>query len=341
MKELLAGKVFIIAEAGVNHNGRVDLACRLVDVAKAAGADAVKFQTFVTEKSISRHAELAGYQKTHLSEVPGQFEMAKQLELTFEEFIRIKLYCDQQQLMFLSTPDEEDSLEFLCRLGVPIIKIGSGEITNFPFLRAIARKHRPSLLSTGVSDLQEVADAMKVFAAEGHARVALLHCVSQYPAPAEESNLRAMRTLRDTFGVPVGFSDHTLGTELAVAAVALGAQILEKHFTLDKAMEGPDHQASLEPRELKALVQAIRRVESALGDGRKRPTPSELPNRDLIRKSLVARRTLKAGQVITPDDLILKKPGHGIPSRDWDQVVGRVLKHDLHEDELIAWEHLQ
>lgn len=340
LKELLKDKVFIIAEAGVNHNGDIRLAFQLVDAAIAAGADAVKFQTFITEKSICQEAELAPYQKAGLENVKTQFEMAQELELTFEEFRDLKKYCDQKGIMFLSTPDEEDSLAFLCALGTPLIKIGSGEITNGPLLKAAAQTQKPLLLSTGISEIHEIEQALTIFYREGNSNVALLHCVSEYPAPAGDINLRAIKTMREYFKVPVGFSDHSQGLEIAVAAVALGSQIIEKHFTLDKSLPGPDHAASLDPRELKALVTSIRNVEQAMGDGIKRPAPCELRNKNMIRRSIVAGRDLRKGERITRDDLMIKKPGHGIVPHALEEIVGHIVKSDIKKDELILWEKL-
>lgn len=336
-KKLLDKKVFIIAEAGVNHNGDIKLAYQLVDVAKEAQADAVKFQTFVTEESISKRAEMAPYQKRNLASAESQFDMAKKLELTQNEFQLLKQYCQKKDILFLSTPDEELSLRFLCGLGMPLVKIGSGEITNIPLLRATARTKKPIILSTGVSNLKEVETAIQAFKKEKNHDIYLLHCVTEYPAPANQMNLRAMQTMEKKFHVPVGLSDHTLGTEISIAAVAMGARIIEKHFTLSKKMAGPDHQASLSPEELKELVKAIRNVEQALGDGVKKPAACEIKNRDIIRKSLVVRRNLKMGTILSGKDIAIKKPGHGIQPAELNKVLGRTIKKDLQEDEVITW----
>jgi N-acetylneuraminate synthase/N,N'-diacetyllegionaminate synthase len=341
INDFLKNGTFVIAEAGVNHNKDLELAFKLVDAAKEAKADAVKFQTFITEKSISRLCETAPYQKAQLGEKTTQFEMAKALELSFDDFARIKKYCDQKQILFLSTPDEIDSLEFLIGLDMPLIKIGSGEITNVPLLEALGKSKRPVILSTGASTLQEVNEALNVIYKEGNKEVALLHCVSEYPAPIEEVNLKAIQTLQNSFNLPVGFSDHTLGFEATIAAVALGAQIIEKHFTLDQSLPGPDHKASLDPKQLKELVQKIRNIEKALGDGLKKPAPCEAKNIQLIRRSLVLERDIKAGEAIQKSDLSVKKPGYGVSPSELDQVVGRKSKRFLKKDEVLTWDALQ
>lgn len=336
-KNLLSKKVFIIAEAGVNHNGDIKLAYKLVDVAKEAQADAVKFQTFITEESISKTSELAPYQKKNLASTETQFEMAKKLELTQEEFLTLKKYCNKKNILFLSTPDEEISLRFLIRLGMPVIKIGSGEITNIPLLRSAARTKKPIILSTGISNLKEIESAIQAFKAEKNQDIYLLHCVTEYPAPVNQMNLRAMQTMEKKFQVPVGLSDHTLGIEISIAAVAMGARIIEKHFTLSKQMAGPDHQASLSPEELKELVKAIRNVELAMGDGIKKAAPCEIKNLEVIRKSLVSRRDMIKGEVFSAKDIAIKKPGYGIPPSELNRIIGRTIKEDIKEDEVITW----
>lgn len=339
MKEL--SKVFIIAEAGVNHNGKLDLALKLVDAAKAAGADAVKFQTFVTEKSISKYADLAPYQKEKLVKGKGQFEMAKELELSFADFKKINDYCVKQGILFLSTPDEEESLAFLIDLGMPLIKIGSGEVTNLPFLKAVASTKMPIILSTGMATLAEVETAVKTIYQAGNKELALLQAVTEYPTPVEEVNLSAMQTLKDKFKVPVGFSDHTLGVEIALAAVGMGARIIEKHFTVDRNLPGPDHQASLDPAELKQLVSAIRRIEKALGDGKKQPAACEVKNIPLARRGVVAAKDLVAGKKIEKGDLIIKKPGFGVQPVDLPKLIGKQLLKPVKEDEVITWENVK
>ncbi|MEK7376216.1 MAG: N-acetylneuraminate synthase family protein, partial [Candidatus Margulisiibacteriota bacterium] len=267
LKSLLKKGVFIIAEAGVNHNGSVKLALKLVDAAKEAGADAVKFQTFITEKCISKNTVLAGYQKRNAGAKKSQYEMAKELELPLESFKIIKDRCSKKGIIFLSTPDEEESLDYLCGLRMPIIKIGSGDSNNIPLIAYAAKKKRPVILSTGMCDLKDVAEAVKAVKAAGNNEIALMHCTTEYPAPFSELNLKAMATLAKKFGLPVGYSDHTAGIEASIAAVAMGAKIIEKHFTLDKNMKGPDHKASLSADELKQLVKAVRNIELSVGTG--------------------------------------------------------------------------
>ncbi len=269
-------KIFIIAEAGVNHNGDINLAKKLIDVAKEAGADAVKFQTFKSEKVISKFAQKAEYQKETTGESDTQLDMVKKLELPYKDFKELKKYCDEVEINFMSTPFDLDSIEFLNELNIDVFKIPSGEITNLPYLIKIAQTNKPIIMSTGMSTLDEIEAAINILRQNGSGEITLLHCTTEYPAPYKDVNLRAMKTLRERFKVNVGYSDHTKGIEIPIAAVAMGAAVIEKHFTLDRNMEGPDHKASLEPDELKAMVQAIRNVESALGDGIKRPTESEI-----------------------------------------------------------------
>lgn len=338
-------KTFIIAEAGVNHNGDLELAYKLIDAAVEAKADAVKFQTFKAENVASKSAEKAEYQKKTTSATESQFEMIKKLELSYNEFRELKKYCDKIRIMFLSTPDEEDSLDFLADdLNVPIIKVGSGELTNLPFLRCIAQKDRPIILSTGMASLSEVEEAIDIIQSNQNclssrifSPLTILHCTTNYPCPYEEVNLRAMLTLKEAFKLPVGYSDHTLGIEVSVAAVALGAKVIEKHFTLDKNLPGPDHKASLEPDELKAMVEAIRNVEKSLGDGIKRPTQSELNIMKVVRKSLVAARNIKAGEKVKESDIVIKKAGTGIPPKFKKIVIGMRPTRDIKEDEPLGW----
>lgn len=331
--------VFIIAEAGVNHNGNIDIAKRLVDAAVKAGADAVKFQTFVPEELVTREADRAAYQQINM---PGrqetQLEMIRRLALGYEQFCELKAYCDEAGIVFLSTPFDYYSADFLDDLGVPIFKIASGELVNYPFLRYLAAKKKPLLLSTGMATLGEVEEALEVVQCAGGNEITLLHCISNYPASYDEVNLRAMLTLEHAFGLPVGYSDHTEGIEIAVAAVALGACVIEKHFTLDRHMEGPDHKASLEPDELAAMVRAIRNVEKAMGDGRKRPTVSEKEIMKVARRSLVASRDIKAGEIITEDKLAVKRPGTGIPPKMWDLIIGRRARVDIPADTVLTWD---
>ena len=316
---------FVIAEAGVNHNGKLDLAFQLVDAAIAAGADAVKFQTFIAAEVITAAAAKADYQKTTTGEQESQLEMVKRLELSFGDFQKLKMYCDDQGITFLSTPFDFKSVDFLAGLGVVAFKISSGDLTNDPLLRHVAAKQRPVMLSTGMSDLEEVREALAVIRGAGNDDVILLQCVTNYPAAAEDINLRAMLSMKSAFDVDVGYSDHTLGIEVALAAVALGACVIEKHFTLDKNFAGPDHRASLEPDEFKAMVAGIRKVEAALGNGEKAPAASEASNAAVARRSIVAARDIDAGAVIVPGDIAFKRPGTGLPPRMADQVIGKTV----------------
>lgn len=326
---------FIIAEAGDNHNGDFDTALKLVDAAKAAGADCVKFQTFVTEEVISKRAEKADYQKESTGAEESQYEMVKKLELSFEQFRSIKKYCDDKEIMFLSTAFDIPSIHFLQELDIPFWKIPSGEITNLLYLIEIAKTNKDIILSTGMCEMYEIADAIKVLKENGAGKISLLHCNTEYPTPFCDVNLRAMDTIREKFNTPVGYSDHTLGISVSVAAVARGAEIIEKHFTLDKNMIGPDHKASLEPDELKEMVTAIRNIEQALGSSEKKPSNSEKKNIDIARKSIVTRVAIRKGEVLTQDKLAVKRPGNGISPMKWNEVVGTVANRDYEEDELI------
>lgn len=328
-------RTFIIAEAGVNHNGDIKLAKKLVDVAKRAGADAIKFQTFKAENLVSKVAQKADYQKKATGSDESQLEMVKKLELSFHDFKELKKYCEKKELLFLSTPFDLDSIGFLKSLEIPIYKVPSGEITNLPFLMKIAQIGKQVIMSTGMSDLNEVAFALDVLRKNGAGIITLLHCNTQYPTPFKDANIKAMITLKQRFGVAVGYSDHTLGIEASIAAVALGATVIEKHFTLNKNMNGPDHKASLDPQELKAMVKAIRNIEVAIGDGIKRPSESEIPNREIARKSIVARRNIIKGEVFDEDNLAVKRPGNGISPLKWFEVLGKKAKQDFCEDELI------
>ena len=332
---------FVIAEAGVNHNGDPELARQLIDVAIAAGADAVKFQTFKTEQQVTLSAPKAEYQKLTTDASESQFAMLKRLELPPDTFYKLREYCLEQGILFLSTPFDEESADLLEMVGVPAFKIPSGEITNLPFLEYVARKGRPMIVSTGMSTLGEVEAAVHAIHRAGNQNLVLLHCVSAYPAPPEDVNLRAMQTLAKVFGMPVGFSDHTLGVDIAVAAVALGACVVEKHFTLDRALPGPDHQASLEPDQLDALVRGIRIVELALGHGRKEAAPSEADTAVVARKSIVAARDIPAGTVITRKRVAMKSPATGLPPSMLSQITGRTTIQDIPADTLITWEMLE
>ena len=338
MNGIDTSKVFIIAEAGVNHNGDIRLAYKLVDAAKEAGADAVKFQTFKAENVVSKIAEKAEYQKETTNSEESQYEMIKKLELSFEDFVKIKDYCDKKGIIFLSTPFDYESVDFLESL-VPLYKVGSGEITNLPFLEYIAKKGKPIILSTGMSTLGEVEEAVKtIINVTSSLPLVLLHCVSNYPAKYEDVNLKAMLTLKEAFELPVGYSDHTLGIEIAIAAVALGAKVIEKHFTLDRGLPGPDHKASLEPDELKKMVKAIRNVEKALGSGVKRPTQSELKVMKVARRSLVATRDIRAGEVVKESDILIKRPGTGILPKFKEIIIGMRLTRDVKKDNPFDWE---
>lgn len=326
---------FIIAEAGINHNGSFELAKQLVDKAVWAGADCIKFQTFNSKNLVSKDAQKAEYQKKTTDSSESQLEMLKKLELSKEEFIELRDYCNQKGIMFLSTPFDLESIDFLASIGVKTWKIPSGEITNYPFLRAIGKRKESVIMSTGMCTLDEVRDAIKVLKDFGTTDITLLHCTTEYPAPYDSVNLKAMLTLQKEFGFKVGYSDHTNGIEVPVAAVAMGASVIEKHFTLDKNMEGPDHKASLEPDELKLMVQSIRNVEVALGDGKKQPSDAEKKNIAIARKSIVAACEIKKGEIFTEENLTAKRPGNGISPMNWAEVLGKIAKRDFSEDELI------
>ena len=330
--------VFIVAEAGVNHNGDPDLAGRLVDAAAECGADAVKFQTFTVDALLTREAPKAGYQVETTGAGESQREMLARLELGTDRLAELRDRAAKRGLIFFSAPFDEASADALERLDVALFKVPSGEITNLPLLRHVAAKGRPIILSTGMAFLEEVEQAVAAICEAGDPPLALLHCLSAYPAPAGEVNLRAMDGLAARFGCPVGFSDHTLGLEIAVAAAARGAAIIEKHLTLDKTLPGPDHRASLDVAEFSAMVRAIRSVESALGDGVKRPMPSEADTRRVARKSLVAARALKAGERVAAGDLASKRPGTGISPAELPRVLGLRLARDVAADEVIPWE---
>ena len=327
--------ILIIAEAGVNHNGSLAMAKQLAGVAKAAGADIVKFQTAKPELVISRFAEKAEYQKAETGEAESQLEMCKRIHLTFDEHAQLKEYCDSIGIAYLSTPFDLDSIDFLQQLGTPMWKVPSGEITNLPYLEKIAATKKPVILSTGMSMISEIEDALTILEDGGAGPITLLHCNTEYPTPIEDANLLAMQDLREQFGLPVGYSDHTAGIEADIAAAALGAVVIEKHFTLDKALPGPDHKASLSPEELTAMVAAVRKTELALGDGRKHVTESEAKNKPIARKSILAKRDIKKGETFTPDNLTVKRPGDGISPMRWYDVLGKTAKRDFAEDEKI------
>jgi N-acetylneuraminate synthase/N,N'-diacetyllegionaminate synthase len=333
----MTNKVYIIAEAGVNHNGHLDLALQLCDAAKEAGVDAVKFQTWKTEKIVGKNTAKADYQSINTNDAEeSQFDMLKKLELSYDSFKKIQAYCKKIGIDFLSTPDEEDSLNFLTNeLNMPIVKIGSGDVTNVSYLRKIAKTKLPVILSTGMSDLAQVASAYKTLVEAGATDITLLHCTTNYPCPENEVNLRAMLTLREAFKCKVGYSDHTMGVEVPIAAVAMGAEVIEKHFTLDKTMDGPDHKASLNPEELKYMVMCIRNIEQSLGDGIKRPNASEVRISKVVLKTIVAACPIKKGELLNDANLCVKRIGSGISSSNWDVVVGTIAKQDYQEDQPI------
>jgi N,N'-diacetyllegionaminate synthase len=331
---------FVIAEAGVNHNGDPELAAKLVDAAAEAGADAVKFQTWITEDLVASDAPTAEYQR-RVGPQAMQDELLKGLELSYDDFRDLQQHALRRGITFLSTPDEERSVDFLDEIDVPCFKIGSPEIRNLPYLRYVARKGRPLLLSTGMSDLADVGRAVHAIEETGNRDIVLLHCVSAYPADPADANLRAMATLADAFGHPVGFSDHTIGTEVPAAAVALGACVLEKHLTLDRSLPGPDHASSLDPAEFEQLVRVIRTVEQALGTGEKQPAASEADARGALEKSILARRPIHAGETIAEDALVFRRAAGGLPVGELDRVIGRRTTRSLAENEAVTLEALE
>jgi len=329
--------VFIIAEAGVNHNGSVDLAKKLIDAASISGADAVKFQTFKAENLVVKNTQKADYQKQTTDASESQFDMIKKLELDIDTHKELIAYCQKEDIMFLSTPFDHESINLLSDLGLQIFKIPSGEITNLPYLRHIGSLGKKVVLSTGMSNLKEVGDALNILINAGTSKdnITVLHANTMYPTPMEDVNLNAMLTIQKEFGVAVGYSDHTLGIEVDIAAVAMGASCIEKHFTLDKTMDGPDHKASLEPEELKSMVGAIRNIEKALGSSEKKPSPSESVNIDVARKSIVASQSIKKGDKLSSKNITTKRPGDGISPMEWNRVVGVAASKNYDEDEMI------
>ncbi len=328
----------IIAEAGVNHNGELSLAKNLVDAASKAGADYVKFQTFKADRIVTRSASKASYQKTGLTDNESQYEMLKKIELSEEDHLELLKYSESRNVKFLSTAFDLESLDFLKRLGLKLFKIPSGEITNRPFLERVGAFRQKVILSTGISSMEEIREALDVLITAGTKKtdITILHCTSEYPAPMSEVNLRAMLSIRDTFDVDVGYSDHTMGIEIPIAAVAQGASVIEKHFTLDRKMPGPDHLASLVPDELYQMVAAIRNVESAMGDGIKKPAPSEMRNRDIVRKSIVASRDITKGELFSSENLTTKRPGTGISPMKLPHILGTPSPRSFSKDELIV-----
>ena len=328
------GRALIIAEAGVNHNGSLEMAKKLVDVAHACGADIVKFQTAKLDSLVSKDACMADYQKKNTGVEESQKDMLRKLLLSFEDFVELGQYCKEVGITFLSTPFDIERIHFLDPMQ-DIWKVPSGEITNYPYLIEIAKTGKKVILSTGMAELQEIGDAIQVLKSNGTDDITILHCTTQYPAPVKDVNLNAMKMLREKFGYPVGYSDHTQGIEVDIAAVALGAVVIEKHFTLDRNLPGPDHLASLEPQELKAMVDGIRKAELALGTGEKKLSRAELENRSVVRKSIVAKRNIRAGEILTADNITTKRPGTGISPMRWDEVIGTGAVRDFEEDDLI------
>ncbi len=329
--------VFIIAEAGVNHNGSIELAYKLIDVAIESGADAIKFQTFKADNLIIRDTEKAPYQKKSDNSNESQFDMLKKLELDVDDHKNLIDYCYKKGIVFLSTPFDHESINLLNELKLQIFKIPSGEITNLNYLKQIGSLGKEVILSTGMSTLKEIEDALRILMDSGLSKenITVLHANTMYPTPMEDVNLRAMKTIETKCGVSVGYSDHTLGIEVDIAAVAMGATIIEKHFTLDRTMDGPDHKSSLNPEELKSMVNSIRNIEKALGSDIKKPSKSEKPNIDIARKSIVASKSIKKGEIFTEKNLTTKRPGTGISPMQWDSIIGKVAKCDYNPDDLI------
>lgn len=325
----------IIAEAGVNHNGKLDLALQLCKAAKESGADVVKFQTWKTEKIITRSVAQADYQAKNTGKTESQFDMLKHLELSYDDFTKIKNYCDEINIQFASTADEEESLDFLIKLGIPFIKIGSGEITNIPYLKIMGSKKLPIIISSGMATLGEVETALQTLQKAGAKDITLLHCTTNYPCPMEDVNLNAMLTLKNAFKLKVGYSDHTKGIEVPIAAVALGATVIEKHFTLDKNMEGPDHLASTEPAEFKKMVDSIRNIEKAMGSGVKTPTKAEVNISKVVLKRCLASCKIKKGEVFSENNICVKRNEKGLPSKYWDLLIGKTATKDYEIDEAI------
>ncbi len=328
-------KVFVIAEAGINHNGSLKLAKELVDAAKYAGADCIKFQTFIAKNLVTKNALKAEYQRQQTLAEESQYDMLKKFELSFDEFVELSRYCLDKNIEFLSTAFDFDSIEFAKSLGMKRWKIPSGEITNLPYLIKIAKLNKPIILSTGMSTMDDIEKALSVLRENGAGEITVLHCTTEYPTPFSDVNLKAMLSIKEEFGVKVGYSDHTQGIEVAIAATALGATVIEKHLTLDRKMEGPDHKSSLEPWEMKSMVESIRNIELALGDGIKQPVDSEKKNMGIARKSIVAKRYIKKDEIFTEDNLTVKRPSNGISPMQWFEVLGKRAIRDFQEDELI------
>lgn len=332
---------YIIAEAGVNHNGDMNIALKLIDKAKECGCDCIKFQTFKTEELVTENAKKAEYQVENTHNADGQFSMLKKLELSFDDFKVLKAHCDAIGIDFMSTPFDRVSVDLLEELGVCVYKMSSGDITNKQLLQYVASKHKPMIISTGMCTMEEVKEAVEWIEACDNQEITLLHCTSNYPAPYDEVNMNAMLTLKEEFPYAIGYSDHTKGIEIPVMAAAMGAKVLEKHFTLDKNLDGPDHKASLDVSELKAMVEAVRHVESALGNGLKVPTKSEMSTREVARKSIVLKKDLLKGDIIIAEDFALKRPGTGIAPKYLDDFIGKKMRHDMKKESLISWEDVE
>lgn len=337
--DLIKNRCFIIAEAGVNHNGDIDIAKQLVDKAYEAGADAIKFQTFKAENLVTKNAPKAEYQKSTTGD-GNQFEMLKKLELSTKDHIVLKKYCEEKGVMFISTPFDFESVDLLEEIDVPLYKVGSGDLTNLPLLKYIASKNKPIILSTGMANLGEVEEAINTIYETGNNKLILLHCTSNYPTAYEDVNLRAMLTMQEAFKLPVGYSDHTIGIEVPIAAVTLGAKVIEKHFTLDRKMEGPDHRASLEPNQLKLMVKSIRNIEKAMGDGIKRCSKSEEKSKLVSRKSIVAKYDIEEGQVITQDLLDYKRPANGLSPKFVNYILGKKAREKIKKDQIIDFQKI-
>jgi len=334
----MRNKVFIIAEAGVNHNGSLSIAKRMVDAAYSAGADAVKFQTFTADNLVSKNAPKAAYQKKLTQKNETQWEMLRKLELSRQAHVTLSRYCVRKRIQFLSSPFDVESVYFLAQLGMKIFKIPSGEITNYPYLYAMGALKKSVILSTGMSTMNEIGGAIRTLTLAGTPKhkITILHCNTEYPTPPGDVNLKAMVSIHKRFNISVGYSDHTKGIEIPVAAAALGASVIEKHFTLSRKMKGPDHQTSLEPGELKDMVSAVRNIEQALGDGIKRVSPSERKNRDIVRKSIVAKSYIRKGETFTENNLTTKRPGTGISPMLWNHVRGKRAKRDFEKGRFIT-----
>ena len=331
----------MIAEGGVNHNGDISIAKQLIDCSAEIGADAIKFQSFSAEKLIAKGAEKSNYQKDRTPKKQGLQEMLKALELNREQHFELQEYAKKRKMLFLSTPFDENNVDLLDELDIPLYKISSGDITSLSFIRYIAKKQRPIILSTGRSTLDEIEDALSVIRAQNNQKVAILHCVSQYPAPMESLNLRAIDKMKSMFGVPVGFSDHSLGIEAPIAAVALGAVIIEKHLTIDRQLEGPDHAASLEPAEFSQMTQCIRNIEKALGDGEKKPTEEELSEINKVRRGIYLSKNVKQGEPLDESAMTLKRPMEGIPSKYFDLIIGKKILKDAIKDTALSWDMIE